>query len=170
MSENEPLPFETVTADEGPSYSSPTSAIDLGAKVMPLRRTKGCLQQLQWHLVSLVCVCMHACVSQPHVYLPGTTTTSPKVSPLFSLSPPDSDTFPPPVLFLSSVMLRRVHAQHTEQYASFCIYHTCTWLPLGTASDGSERAGLHFSAGEARPALASLSTYEMKSDPGDACL
>lgn len=100
MSENEPLPFETVTADEGPSYSSPTSAIDLGAKVMPLRRTKGCLQQLQWHLVSLVCVCMHTCVSQPHVYLPGTTTTSPKVSPLFSLSPPDSDTFPPRSFFI----------------------------------------------------------------------
>lgn len=124
-----------MTVDEGSSYSSPTSTIDLQAKVMSLWGTKGWLQQLQWHLFSLVCFCMHACVSQPHVYL-LCTTTSHKVSS-FSLSQSFSVTFPP-FIFLSSLMLHRVHAQNTDQYTSFCIYHTCTCSPL--AQHQTERA------------------------------
>lgn len=109
---------------------------------MPLWEAKGWLQQLQWHLVPLVCVCMHACVSRPRVYLPCTTTCH-KVS-LFSFN---LTSHLSPLSFLSSVMLHHVHAQNTERYTSFCIYHTCTCSPLARHQTGRERSGLHFSAG-----------------------
>ncbi len=127
-------------ADEGPSYSSATSTIDLRAKVMPLWETKGWLQQLQQAFV-LTSVCLHVCVCvTPSCLSALHYSLSPRLPFFLNLRHLS------PFLFLSSVMLRHVHAQNTEQCISLCIYHTCTCSPWHSIRQ-RERSGLHFSAG-----------------------
>lgn len=129
-SENKPLESKTMTRNEGPSYSSSTSSIDLRAKVMPLQETKGCLQQLRWLSVLLVCECLNTYVS--NVNLPP---------PLF-LSVPLPHLFP----FLS-YRLSRI-ALH-EQRTSSCVYHTCknAHPPPQRSIKQNQPPGLLFSPG-----------------------
>lgn len=95
-------------------------------------------------------------------------STSHRPPPLFPLNLTLSP-FPPFLFFLSSVMLHCVAAQNTDERKSFCVYHTCTCSLL--AGHQTVRAiWFAFLSGEAGPALASLSTYEMKSDAWDARL
>lgn len=160
LSENKPLPSETMMANEGPSYSSQTSTIDLWAKVMPLSEIRGCLQQLQ--CVPACCMCVTAMfTAAPLRY------NLSQSQPFFFQSP--SDTFHPFPSFNCLSRFTCVRAQNTEQYTSFCIYHTCTCSPL--ARHQTERAiWFAFLSRDAERLWPLLSTYEMKSDAGDACL
>lgn len=104
VSENKPLPFETVTADEGPSYSSPSRTVDLRAKVMQQ------LQQAFGHRRrASACVCV-------------TTTCNYNLSlrlPFFSQS--HSVTFPPFLFFFCII-------RHASQCA--CTEYTTPYIFL----------------------------------------
>lgn len=80
---------------------------------------------------------------------------------------------PFPLSVPSSVMLHSVHAQNAERWIHLSVFttHVHAFPPpsLGMASDrGSDLVCISQQGG--RPALASLSTYEIKSDTGDGCL
>lgn len=114
-----------ITADEGPSYSSPLRTVDLRAKVMQQ------LQQAFGHR-RRASACMRVCHN--HLQLQPVTP-----SPFF-LSISLRHLSPLSFFFLSSVMLRSVHAQNTQPHTSFCIYHTCRCSLLAWHQTQSERA------------------------------
>lgn len=126
-----------MTRNEGPSYSSSTSSIDLRAKVMPLQETKGCLQQLQWRSVLLVCECLNAYVS--NVNLPP-----PPFSPPFH-----SLTFSPfsPIVCHGSLCMNCI--QSSARPPVFTAHVKS--LPLSAASDKNSRQ-VCFSHRGGRPA------------------
>lgn len=115
----------------------------------------------------LTSVCLHACMCVTTTCLPALHYN---LSQSLPFSPSISLCHLSPLCFLSPVMLHRVHAQSTEPCTPLCIYHTCTCNPLGMASERETAIWFAFLSRGGRPALASLSTYEMKSDAGDACL
>lgn len=131
---------------------SQISTIDLWAKVMPFRNATGWLQQLAF---GFTCACMrgcrnhmswHPCPISPFLCQSHSVTSS-----------------------LSFFTLHCVHEWNTERYTSFCIYRTCTRSLL--AQHKTEAViWFAFLSREADRLWPLCQQYEMKSDPGDACL
>lgn len=143
-----------ITADEGPSYSSPSRTVDLRAKVMQQ------LQQAFGHR-RRASACMRVCHN--HLQLQPVTP-----SPFFlsislrHLSPFSFFFFYHPSCF--AVCMHRIHNP-----IHLSVFTTHVDAPCWHGIKRRESDLVCISQHGGRPALASLSTYEMKSDAGDAC-